>query len=170
MLWRLSLFGADVSARAQLLAADIVPLVTQPIYVFNDWHVVMAFGLAGEHRRSAAIAAANRLLPPGTNRAAAERAGLALLEGFSAFAAGDPGRALDLVLDIRPRADAVGGSHAQRDVIDLTLIAAAARAGADRLADALVSERVQRKPSAADAAQRLVEANTPGSRGAAATS
>jgi tetratricopeptide (TPR) repeat protein len=163
LLWRLSLFGADVSARARLLAADIVPLVTQPVYVFNDWHVVMAFGLAGEHRRSAGITAANRLLPPGTNRAAAGRAGLALLEGFSAFAAGDPGRALDLMLDIRPRADAVGGSHAQRDVIDLTLIAAAAQSGADRLARALVSERVLRKPAAADAAQRLVEANMPGS-------
>ena len=74
------------------------------------------------------------------------------------------------MLDVRPRADAVGGSHAQRDVIDLTLIAAAAQAGADRLARALVSARVQRKPSAADAAQRLVEANTPGSRGTAVTS
>ena len=38
-----------------------------------------------------------------------------------------------------PRASAVGGSHAQRDIIDLTLIAAAARAGDDGLARALVT-------------------------------
>ena len=160
LLWRLSLAGADIAGRAQLLAADISPLVGQPVYLFNDWHAVMAFGLAGEHGRAADLIAANRQLPPGTNRAAAERAGLALLEGFSAFAAGDPGRAIDLMIDVRPRADAVGGSHAQRDIIDLTLIAAAARAGEASLARALVTERALRKPSAEAAARELAEVNT----------
>ena len=164
LLWRLSLSGADITGRAQLLAADISPLVGQPVYLFNDWHAVMAFSLAGEHERAADLIAANRRLPPGTNRDAAERAGLALLEGFSAFAAGDPGRAIDLMIDIRPRADAVGGSHAQRDIIDLTLIAAAGRAGEASLARALVTERAQRKPSAEAAARQLLDANAPGGR------
>ncbi len=69
------------------------------------------------------------------------------------------------MIDIRPRANAVGGSHAQRDVIDLTLIAAAARAGDDSLARALVTERVARKPSAEASARRLVTENG-GSAGA----
>jgi hypothetical protein len=34
---------------------------------------------------------------------------------FGAFAAGRPERAIDLLIDIRPRANAVGGSHAQRE-------------------------------------------------------
>ena len=63
------------------------------------------------------------------------------------------------MIDIRPRANAVGGSHAQRDVIDLTLIAAAARAGDDSLAPALVAERVARKPSAEASARQLVAQN-----------
>ena len=47
LLWRLSLFGVDVSERAGRLADDIEPLLGSSIYVFNDWHAVMALGLAG---------------------------------------------------------------------------------------------------------------------------
>jgi hypothetical protein len=83
---------------------------------------------------------ANRRLTAPANRQAAERAGLRLLEDFAAFAAGAPAAA-DLLIDIRPEAHAVGGSHARRDVIDLTLIAAAARSGQPGLTRALVTER-----------------------------
>jgi len=165
LLWRLSLFGADVTERAAQLAADIDDLVSEPVYIFNDWHALMAFGLAGDHARAERVILANRHLTAPTNRAAAARAGLDLLEAFSALAAGRPERAIDLLIDIRPRANAVGGSHAQRDVIDLTLIAAAARAGDDSLARALVTERVARKPSAEASARRLVTENG-GSAGA----
>ena len=159
LLWRLSLFGVDVTERAEQLAADIDDLVSSPVYIFNDWHAVMAFGLAGDAERTERVIASNRHLSAPTNAAAAERAGLALLEAFDAFAAGHPDRAIDLLIDIRPRANAVGGSHAQRDVIDLTLIAAAARAGDDSLARALVTERVARKPAAEAAARQLITEN-----------
>jgi len=159
LLWRLSLFGVDVTERAEQLAADIDDLVGSPVYIFNDWHAVMAFGLAGDSLRTERVIASNRHLTAPTNAGAAERAGLALLEAFAAFAAGHPDRAIDLLIDIRPRASAVGGSHAQRDVIDLTLIAAAARAGDDSLVRALVTERVARKPTAGAAARTLLTEN-----------
>ena len=63
------------------------------------------------------------------------------------------------LIEIGPRASAVAGSHAQRDVIDLTLTAAAGRAGHDNLARALVSERVARKPAAEASARQLVAEN-----------
>ena len=157
LLWRLALYGADVRDRAAALADDIAPLVeTGPVYVFNDWHAVMAFGLAGQADRSARVLSDNRRLATGTNRAAGQRAGLALLGGFGAFAAGRFGDALDELIDIRDAASAVGGSHAQRDVIDLTLISAAARAGDRRLARALADERTARKPSAAASVGQLL--------------
>jgi tetratricopeptide (TPR) repeat protein len=159
LLWRLSLFGADVTERAERLAADIDDLVSSPVYIFNDWHAVMSFGLAGDFLRTERVIASNRHLTAPTNAGAAARAGLALLEAFGAFAAGRPDRAIDLLIDIRPRANAVGGSHAQRDIIDLTLIAAAARAGDDGLARALVTERVARKPTAEAAARQLIAEN-----------
>ena len=159
-MWRLSLLGVDVTRRAQQLAADIDALVDEPVYIFNDWHAVMVFGLAGDDRRAGRVLTANRRLTAETNRAAADRAGLALLEGFGSFAAGYPERAVDLLAGIRPQAHAVGGSHAQRDVIDLTLIAAAARGAQTRLARALVAERAARKPAAEPAARRLLETNS----------
>jgi tetratricopeptide (TPR) repeat protein len=159
LLWRLSLYGIDVAAPAAALAADISDLVDVPVYLFNDWHAVMTFGLAGDQARNGRILAANRHLAAPANRQAAERAGLRLLEGFAAFTAGQPEATVDLLIDIRPEAHAVGGSHAQRDVIDLTLIAAAARSGQPGLARALVSERAVRKPAAEPSARALVLAN-----------
>jgi tetratricopeptide (TPR) repeat protein len=159
LLWRLSLYGTDVTAPAAALAADISELVEVPAYLFNDWHAVMTFGLAGDNARNARVLAANRHLTAPTNRQAAQRAGLRLLEGFAAFTEGEPGITVDLLIDIRPEAHAVGGSHAQRDVIDLTLIAAAARSGQIGLTRALVTERAARKPAAASSARALVLAN-----------
>jgi hypothetical protein len=159
LLWRLSLYGTNVAAPAAALAADISGLVNVPVYLFNDWHAVMAFGLAGDHARVGRVLHANRNLAGPTNRQAADRAGHRLLKGFAAFAAGEPETAVNLLTDIRPEAHAVGGSHAQRDVIDLTLIAAAAQSGQAGLARALIAERTARKPPAASSARALLLAN-----------
>jgi tetratricopeptide (TPR) repeat protein len=161
LLWRLALAGTDVSERAAQLADDIEPLLdSAPVYIFNDWHAAMALGLAGRADRNQRLLAASRELAAGTNRAMAQQAGLALISGFSAFAAGQPDEALDWLIDIRQAASVVGGSHAQRDVIDLTLIAAAARAGDRSLTRALAGERAARKPAAAAAAEQLIAANS----------
>lgn len=158
LLWRLALAGADVASRAEELADDIERMLAAPVYAFNDWHAVMALGLAGRHARVAEVLHANRTQATGSNERNLARAGVALLDGFAAFAAGRPDRAIECLGDVRPRADAIGGSHAQRDVIDLTLLAAAARAGERALADALVAERVARKPTAAAAAAAVLAA------------
>jgi len=54
---------------------------------------------------------------------------------------------VELLLPLRPAAHRFGGSHAQRDVISLTLIEAALRSGQARMARALVAERRSLKPS-----------------------
>jgi hypothetical protein len=51
-----------------------------------------------------------------------------------------------LLRPLRAIANRFGGSHAQRDVLDLTLIEAALRSGQPALARALVAERVDLKP------------------------
>ncbi|AOF83093.1 hypothetical protein BSY238_647 [Methyloversatilis sp. RAC08] len=60
---------------------------------------------------------------------------------MAAFADGDYAQTVELLRPIRHIAHRFGGSHAQRDVIDLTLIEAAARDGQQSLADALRAER-----------------------------
>ena len=55
-------------------------------------------------------------------------------------------QALDLLLPVRYRAHAFGGSHAQRDIVHRTVIEAALRAGQAPLAHALACERTAQKP------------------------
>ena len=160
LLWRLHLFGVDVEGRAKDLADDVLPLLGQPVYVFNDWHGLMVAGLAGYRKECEQIILANRFEAAGTNRRAVDDAGLGLLEGFHAFAQGDPAGAVRRLLDSRPKAHRVGGSHAQRDVVDLTLLAAAARSGNGSLCATLLAERLERKPSAGAAAEDLVRVNS----------
>jgi len=159
LLWRLSLRGVDVRDRSASLAADMAEVIDAPTYIFNDWHAVMAFGLAGRVDLDEHLLSENRRQAVGTNRAVAARAGVALLEAFSSFAAGRLNRAIDLLSDLRPCAQVVGGSNAQRDVVDLTLIAAAARAGEHAMARQLVAERATRRPGTAAAGDRLLAAN-----------
>ena len=54
-----------------------------------------------------------------------------------------------LLRPIRAISSRFGGSHAQRDVIDLTLLEAAARGGQDALASALAFERLCLRPRSA---------------------
>ena len=61
-----------------------------------------------------------------------------------AFGAGRYGEAVQRLRPLRSHAHRFGGSHAQRDLIDLTLIEAAARDGQTLLAEALRRERAER--------------------------
>ena len=159
LLWRLSLFGVDVHERASQLSGDIEPLIAEPVYVFNDWHAVMAFSLAGRHDLADRVIGSDRERARGTNRVRVDAAGMALLDGFALFGEGQFGRAFDRLADVLDRAHVVGGSHAQRDVIDLTLLAAATRAGRTAEVEHLAAGRRLRKPSAAPAVGRLLAAN-----------
>jgi tetratricopeptide (TPR) repeat protein len=159
LLWRLSLLGVDVGRRIEALSVDIEPLLGEPVYLFNDWHAIMALGLAGRRDAVERVVATARRRSVGSNRAVAKRVGLALLEGFTSFAAGRFDDAVEVLSAARAAAGAVGGSHAQRDVIDLTLIASAARSGRNEYANALVDERVRRKPAGQRATEQLLIAN-----------
>ena len=70
--------------------------------------------------------------------------GRAATQAVHAFGGGRYGEAVQLLRSLRSKAYRFGGSHAQRDVIDLTLIEAAARDGQTLLADALKRERAAR--------------------------
>ena len=72
-----------------------------------------------------------------------------------AFAAGDHATAVALLRPIRSYAHRFGGSHAQRDLLDLTLIEAAVRSGNRPLAAALAAERAALRP-ASPLAQRFI--------------
>ena len=153
MLWRLHLLGEDVSSRCAALVASWAPDDRHAgQYAFNDVHVVLALLGAGEVQRAEAWLArcAERALMPTdasrSNHVMAREVGLPLMRGLLALARGDAGSAADLIAPVRPQAVRFGGSHAQRDLIDQTLLAAAARGGRRSLGRALINERRMAKP------------------------
>jgi tetratricopeptide (TPR) repeat protein len=183
LLWRLQLLGEDTASRCAALVAgwpllqdtgtpadDTAAVGTAAqagYYAFNDVHAVLALLGAGEHQRAeahVARCAARALLPEEarrTNHAMAREVGLPLMRGLLALARGDADAAVELIYPARAQAQRLGGSHAQRDLIDQTLLAAAAAEGLrhtpgrrrcrgpqrQALGRALLNERLLAKPA-----------------------
>ena len=72
--------------------------------------------------------------------------GIPLVEGFVAFHRGAYQQALDRLLPVRFDLWRIGGSNAQRDVVDWTLTEAAVRAGVREVATSLANERLGLRP------------------------
>jgi hypothetical protein len=149
MLWRLHLRGADVGGRWNELADAWEPSIEGGWYAFNDAHAMMSFIGAGRDRAADALIAAleRRASATGTNAEMTRDVGLPACRAIRAFGRGDYATAIDLLEPLRLVAHRFGGSHAQRDVLSLTLVEAALRAGRGRLARALAAERTNLKPS-----------------------
>ncbi len=74
------------------------------------------------------------------------KSGTARRIAIQAFGEGNYAQAVTLLRPIRNIAHRFGGSHAQRDLLDLTLIEASFRAGNTALAAALAAERAALRP------------------------
>ena len=82
----------------------------------------------------------------GSNRAVALDVGAPLMRGILAFGLGRFDDAIEALYPVRALVVRFGGSHAQRDLIDQTLIAAASRATDKSVGRALLNERRLAKP------------------------
>ena len=149
LLWRLHLRGVDTGDRFAALAATYEALAAEhAYYAFNDMHSAMAYAATGRESAAGALeqAAAAEAEGTGTNARMTREVGLPIVRAIRAFGAGYYGEAVDLLMPVRYRAWIFGGSHAQRDVVNRTLIEAAVRDGQHGLAQALANERVALKP------------------------
>ena len=146
LLWRLHLSGHDVGERWSELATAWDSHADGRSYPFNDWHAVMAWlgaGRSGEVER-----VIDALRTAGTSETAVwgRTTALPLVEGFTAFWRGDYEAAATRLYGARYIANAFGGIHAQRDIIDWTLAEAAVRGGLAAMAEAIANERLALKP------------------------
>jgi hypothetical protein len=153
MLWRLHLLGEDVATRCrELLEGWELGEGSAGYYAFNDVHAVLAMLGAGDAHRAEGYVArcAQRAMAPEDARRAnhqmAREVGLPLMRGLLAFARGQRQAACEQIYPVRTLAQRFGGSHAQRDLIDLTLLAAAAGGGSRPIGRALINERRMAKP------------------------
>ena len=161
LLWRLHLRGVDVGSRFQALAERWAPVADAGTYAFNDLHAMIAFAGAGRAADQRRVLEAQRaaLERGGDNRTFTAEVGQAAAQAVQAFAAGDYAAVVRLLRPVRSHAHRFGGSHAQRDLLDLTLVEAALRGGDPALGVALAQERTLLKP-ASPLARRFVQRAT----------
>jgi tetratricopeptide (TPR) repeat protein len=150
LLWRLELVGVDVGHRWAPVADQWMAHVDDHLLAFNDLHC--AFAAARSPDPDHAIRLRRSLDDyerggSGDNRKVTAEIGRRLIDGALAFAGGEYKSAVDAILPVRGEAVRIGGSHAQRDIVNLTLIAAAERSHQWSLARQLLVERVNIRPT-----------------------
>ncbi|MGW7080166.1 tetratricopeptide repeat protein [Streptomyces sp. NPDC054866] len=151
LLWRLLLADIDVETRWVALAQAWAGREDGAYYAFNDVHAVMAYVGAGR------LSDAERLVkdreqwlartgPSVSNHAMTREIGLPVCRALIAYRQRQYARVVELLTPIRYHLNSFGGSHAQRDAIQRTLVEAAIRSGRHDLARALLSERINMRP------------------------
>jgi tetratricopeptide (TPR) repeat protein len=148
LLWRLTLLGCDVSGRWGEVAALWQGHADGRCLVFHDMHAAMAELGSGQDGLVERRLEAMRETAAGSDEPAAlyRDVGVPLVEGLMAFWHGAHELAVARLLPVRFDLWRIGGSHAQRDVVDWTLTEAALRGGVRDVASALAHERLGGRP------------------------
>jgi hypothetical protein len=160
LLWRLKLEGIEVAQRFAAVADSWQGVLEDEggFYAFNDFHMALAFAAAGRREALARLQEAMRRAArdPLANGEMTRLVSMDLAEGAIAYCDGRFDVAAEKLAGVRDGASRFGGSHAQRDLVSLTLIDAALRAGQGTLARHYAHERLVHKPQSAWG-RRLVE-------------
>ena len=157
-LWRAELAGhpRDHARWAKLrdYAREKIP---RPGFSLADWHVALAYAVVGDDaalegwvRDIEELARAGRY-PSGSIISAVARA-------FAAFQRGDNAAAIDLIVPMLPERERMGGSRAQVDLVEATLLRAYLNSGRETEARRLLADRRPGPP-------RLPVAGLPGLAG-----
>ncbi|HEX3954586.1 MAG TPA: tetratricopeptide repeat protein [Stellaceae bacterium] len=151
LLWRLDMMGCDVGDRWHDLASVWEGHADGKCLVFTDIHAAMAELRSGREARVERRLAAMRATAAGDSEAAGlyRSVGIPIVEGFTAFHHSKYDEAVELLLQGRFDLWQIGGSHAQRDVVNWTLTEAAIRAGQRDIALSLAHERLGMRPRSA---------------------
>lgn len=104
---------------------------------------MMTYAATGQRRQAERLLRAMEVASATTTTNAwmNDTIGLAVARSIDDFGREAYSDVVDLLMPVRYRAHAFGGSHAQRDIIHRTLFEAALRAGENALAMALAAER-----------------------------
>ena len=154
-LWRTQLYGHQVPAN---LWAEVAAYTEQKFpsagVTFVDVHAAMSAAASGEREALATrLAAIDTKLVAGT--LAAGPVVPAICRALQAFADGDFVSCVDTLEPLAHDVVRIGGSHAQREIMEDTLLVALMKAGQTVKARALLDARLHRRPSPRDSAWRV---------------
>jgi tetratricopeptide (TPR) repeat protein len=151
LLWRLDTLDCDIGDRWPEQADLWRDHADGKCLVFADIHAAMAELRSGQEplveRR---LASMRETAASGAEGAALYRTvGIPVVEGLRSFHRGAYAEAVESLLPVRVDLWQIGGSHAQRDIVDWTLTEAALRAGQREVALSLANERLAARPRSA---------------------
>ncbi len=149
LLWRFRLDGRDQPPPAWRSLADLAERVSRPGFVFGEVHAALAYAACGDERALAKLIDGLRALDAKGHPIAGTVA-LPMVQGTAAFVAGDHAGALAHLEPVEGEFHRVGGSHAQWELFEETMVACYLEL--ERYDDALrlVRRRLQRRASPRD--------------------
>jgi hypothetical protein len=166
-LWRLKLVGvvdADDDPSGGAIAERAREVVDEPPFLFLGWHAAMGLACSGDVPGLRAVATADHTAgAPGVAEVLP-----AVATAFADLLEDSPSSAADALLGVLAHGGRLGGSHAQREVLEDTLLAALVRAGRTEEAARALMRRLDRRPSATDSL-RLAALRVPSARQRTAT-
>lgn len=150
LVWRMHLYGNNpLPVPWEELLALAAPAALRPGPAFRDAHAALAFAAAGDDASLDRVVSGLQDAAEKGSAVAAEVA-LPLVKGIQAFAHGEYAEAVDLMEPVFPQLTRVGGSHAQREVFEDTLLEAYLRAGRFDKAEEMLATRLGRRETARD--------------------
>jgi len=155
LLWRWSLYSGTMPPVPPDEVRDLAaPAAARPGPAFRDAHAALAFAVAGDEIYMGQMIDRLRAFADQGDTLAGEVT-LPLVRGIHAFAQGAYGEAVRLMEPLfdAPRLDQlarIGGSHAQREVFEDTMLEAYLRAEQFEKAEAMLRTRLQRRASVRD--------------------
>jgi len=151
LLWRLDLYECAGRPWPWRPLADLAARVSRPAFVFGEVHAALAYAAVGDHAALSAMEDGLRGLAA-TGHPIAGTVVLPLVEAITAFASGDWARAIALLEPLEADFHRIGGSHAQWELFQETMVACYLRLGRSGDAAGLLQRRLGRRASPRDLA------------------
>ena len=150
LLWRIQMYSGETPAKPWDEVRDQAePAADGPGAAFRDCHAALAFAGAGDTDATQRLV--DRLTAQGEQGDDLSRdMTLPIARAAAAFVAGEYAEAAQLMGPTYPMLSRIGGSHAQREVFEDTLLETYIRAGMYDAAKSMLDERLSRRSSVRD--------------------
>ncbi len=151
LLWRFGLYDYQRGPLPWRRLADLATRVTRPGFIFGDVHAALAHASTGDDAAMSALIAGLEALHA-KGHAIAGMVALPLVRGVAAYVAGDYATALALMESVDGEIHRVGGSHAQWELFEETMVVCQLRLGRLDQAQRLIRRRLGFRSSPRDLA------------------
>jgi tetratricopeptide (TPR) repeat protein len=150
LLWRLHLDGCADGALPWQPLAELAARSSRPGFIFGDIHAALAYAASGDEAALSALVDGLRALAAKGHPTAS--VALPLVEAAAAFGAGDLAGALTYLEPVEDQMHRMGGSHAQWELFEETMVVCYLRLGRHEQAARLLRRRLAHRQSTRDLA------------------